>query len=184
MYAWVVIFEHALAVGTRLKYTGSMLWKFKKSEPSQAPSSSVSSQANQTIPGADKLPTSATARVENQDIVNDHREGAYVIPASYRISGSLVTNRHVIVQGDLHGAGLIAPSVHVGPTGRLNIPTQASLVTVSGAVESPISARENVEVRAGGSVRGDIESGGLTILPGGIVSGARLAIGPLRRREA
>lgn len=85
-----------------------------------------------------------------------------------------------MVEGELCGQALVAPSVHVGAEGRLNTATQAAKVTVSGAVDSPISAREMVEVRKGGVIRNDVEAGELSILPGGLVVGARLSIGPLR----
>ena len=184
MYACVRIYEHALAVGARLKYTLSMLWKFKRSESSQVAATAVNSQPIPVAHGADKPLTATPSKIENEDVVAGVQEGAYVIPASYRIAGTLVTHRHVVVQGEIHGPALVAPSVHVGSSGRLNIPTQTTTITVSGIVESPILVRDTVEVRAGGSIQGDVEAGGLSILPGGVVSGARLAIGPLRRRES
>lgn len=161
-----------------------MLWKFKRSEPSQAPAAAVTPPSTSPNYVADKPQTSAPSKVENEDVVTGHPQGAYVIPASYRIVGSLVTHRHVVVEGDLQGPALVAPSVHVGPSGKLSIPTQAATITVSGTVEAPVMACDIVEVRAGGSLRSDVEAGGLSILPGGLVSGARLAIGPLRRRES
>jgi cytoskeletal protein CcmA (bactofilin family) len=94
-----------------------------------------------------------------------------------------VTHRPVVLEGELQGEGLVAPSVHIGKSGRLSIPTQAANITIEGTVDSPISVREGVEVRAGGVLLGDVEAGVLSIQPGGTVSGARLAIGPLRRRQ-
>jgi cytoskeletal protein CcmA (bactofilin family) len=161
-----------------------MLWKFKRSEPSQASAAAVTPPPTSPNYVADKPQATAPSKVENEDVIAGHHPGTYLIPAGYRIIGSLVTHRHVVVEGDLQGPALVAPSVHVSTSGRLNIPTQAATITVSGTVEAPVMARDTVEVRAGGSLRSDVEAGGLSILPGGMVSGARLAIGPLRRRES
>lgn len=183
VFASVPICERALAVDGRVQYTGSMLWKFKRSEtpqPSTSPVTPAPSVSNQ-VPQSHS--TGSPSRVANEDALVGHPEGYYVVPASYRITGSLVTHRPVVLEGELQGDRLVAPSVHVRKSGRLTIPTQAAAIIIEGAVDSPISARENVEVRAGGVVRGDVEAGGLSILPGGVVSGARLAIGPLRKRH-
>lgn len=189
MYASVLIFERALAVESRVQYTGSMLWKFKRSETPQASASAgvsrptSSNHANSSHQGVSHPQVGAPTRAENEDALVERSDGAYVIPASYRIVGTLVTHRPVVLEGELQGPALVAPSLHVGKSGRLSIPTQVATITIDGTVDSPISARETVEVRAGGLLRGDVEAGGLSILPGGIVSGARLAIGPLRRSE-
>ncbi len=188
VYASVLIYERALAVAGRVQYTGSMIWKFKRSEASQTSASAGMSRSNSSNPATPSQAgvasqVSAPLRAENEDALVGRTDGAYVIPASYRIVGTLVTHRPVILDGELQGSALVAPSVHVGQSGRLGIPTQAATITIDGAVDSHISARETVEVRAGGQLRGDVEAGGLSIHPGGVVSGARLAIGPLRRRE-
>ena len=121
--------------------------------------------------------------LENTDIVTRNPAGSFVVPGTYRISGTIVTPRHVVVEGQLDGTALVAPSVHVASNGRLNIPTQAATVTVAGVVEKSVSARELLEVRSGGALRGDVEAGVLNIQPGGQISGARLSIGPLRAQE-
>ena len=166
-----------------MKYTGRMLWKFKKSphpatHSADSPSSSLGHESSSAA--VDRPAAAVPTPVENVDIASNHPKGAFVIPRSYKISGTLVTSRPVVVEGELEGKALVAPTVHVGSSGRLNIPTQAAIVTVSGSIEGPVSARDYVEVQKGGTIKGDVEAGGLTILPGGVVSGARLAVGPLR----
>ncbi len=163
-----------------MKYTGRMLWKFKKTShatPSAiAPSASVGHDS-QSVPTET---TVVATEVENVDRAPSYPQGAFVIPRGYRISGTIVTSRPVVVEGELEGTALVAPTVHVGKSGRLNIPTQAAIVTVSGSVEGPVSARDYVEVQKGGTITSEVDAGGITILPGGLVSGARLAVGPLR----
>lgn len=181
-----MIVGNALAVAQIVKYTGRMLWKFKKSPhltTSPGPSTSPSVGHEPSSAASDKVAATGPAPAENVDIAANHPQGAYVIPKAYKVFGTVVTSRPVVVEGELQGPALVAPTVHVGTAGRLNIPTQAAIVTVSGSVEGPLSAREYVEVRKGGAIKADVEAGGLSILPGGVVSGARLAIGPLRSRQ-
>lgn len=163
-----------------------MLWRTKKTtvvEHSPSASFSLSEQG-----GAN--PEKRVGEVENRDEVNtgdlsreqraSARQGVFVIPRGYKISGALVTSRSVIVEGELVGGSVFAPSVNVLKGGYLGAPTQARLVDVSGVVDGAVSAREGVVVRQGGEVRGQLEAGALSIAPGGVISGARLAIGPLR----
>jgi len=186
VYVSVLIVDNALAVGIRVKYTGRMLWKFKKPESQTSPVSATPPAQSPHSPGAvngEGLGLGGAPKVENTDIVTRNPAGSFVVPGTYRISGTIVTPRHVVVEGQLDGTALVAPSVHVASNGRLNIPTQAATVTVAGVVEKSVSARELLEVRSGGALRGDVEAGVLNIQPGGQISGARLSIGPLRAQE-
>ena len=186
MYVSVSILDNALAVGYRVQYTGRMLWKFKKPEPNLAPvnlTPAVSTPSSNGVTGADRVTLDDSSQVANTDVVSRNPAGSFVIPVSYRICGTIVTPRHVVVEGQLEGDALVAPSVHVSASGRLNVPTQAATVTVAGVIEKPVSARELLEVRSGGALRSDVEAGILDIQPGGQISGARLAIGPLRSQE-
>jgi cytoskeletal protein CcmA (bactofilin family) len=186
VYVSVSILDNALAVGVRVQYTGRMLWKFKKPDPQTSPVNAVptSPAAHAAgVAGGERVGLNGSAKVENSDVVAQSPVGSFVIPASYRVSGTIVTPRHVVVEGELEGAALVAPTVHVSSSGRLNVPTQAATVTVAGVVEQPVSAREVLEVRSGGALRADVEAGTLHIQSGGQISGARLAIGPLRAQE-
>ncbi len=186
MYVSGSILDNALAVGARVQYTDPMLWKFKKPDSQTLPVSvTPTASAPQSLgaAGGDRLGSNGSAKVENTDVVARNPIGSFVIPGAYRISGTMVTPRHVVVEGHLQGPALVAPSVHVAQSGRLDVPTQAATVTVSGVVERPVSARDLLEVRSGGALRSDVEAGILNIQPGGQISGARLAIGPLRSQE-
>lgn len=175
--------DNALAVTVRVQYTGAMLWKFKKPEPTP-PSSSVIPSGAPIDPhkagGADRPILNGSSKVENTDVVTRHPAGSFVIPVSYRVSGTIVTHRHVVVEGELEGAALVAPSIAVESSGRLRASTQVGTMSVAGVVEGPVSVRDILEVRNGGALTGEVEAGILNIQPGGTISGARLAIGPLR----
>jgi cytoskeletal protein CcmA (bactofilin family) len=163
-----------------------MLWKFKKQESQTPPESdapAASMPHSPGVAGGERAMLNGSQKVENTDVVGRNPIGSFVIPAAYRLSGTIVTPRHVIVEGELEGPALVAPSVHVASSGRLNVPTQAATITVAGVVERSVSARELLEVLSTGALRADAEAGILNIQPGGQISGARLAIGPLRSQE-
>ncbi len=178
--------DNALAVMVRVQYTGAMLWKFKKPEPTPPSSSGIPSGAPidpHKAGGTDRPILNGSVKVENTDVVTRHPAGSFVIPGSYRVSGTIVTHRHVVVEGQLEGAALVAPSVAVESSGRLRVSTQVGTMSVAGVVEGPVSVRDILEVRNGGALTGEVEAGVLNILPGGAISGARLAIGPLRSQN-
>lgn len=163
-----------------------MLWRSKKSGLDGASLSAGSSASERVEQGMDPAQSSSRmsqSGVANVDVISKRADGSYIIPRGYRISGRVITSRPVVVEGRLEGPVLVAPSVHVGPDGHLNLPVQAASVTVEGIAMSAISARDSVEVRRGGEVKGDVEAGTLRIAPGGVVSGVRLAIGPLRAAQ-
>jgi cytoskeletal protein CcmA (bactofilin family) len=160
-----------------------MLWRSKKSGLDGASLSAGTSVSRDVEEGMDPAQSSGRmpqSGVANVDVISKRADGSYIIPRGYRISGRVITSRPVVVEGRLEGPVLVAPSVHVGPDGHLNLPVQAASVTVEGIAMSAISARDLVEVRRGGEVKGDVEASTLRIAPGGVVSGVRLAIGPLR----
>ena len=159
-----------------------MLWKFKKTGPQTAQTAtnfSIGSSENLVgTPQNADVPT--VGSIENTDAPRKHVAGAYVVPRGYRIVGTVVSSRPVVVDGELSGPVLVAPSVKVGKEGRLAVPTQVSSISVEGVVTGPVLVRDTFEVWPGGEVRGDVEAGSLRIHPGGVISGAHLAIGPGR----
>lgn len=163
-----------------------MLWKFKKSTPQTtqtATSFSLGSTEN-LVAGAQNTDVPTVGNVENTDAPRKHVSGAYVVPRGYRIVGTVVSSRPIVVDGEMSGPVLVAPSVTVGKEGRLAAPTQVSSISVEGVVTGPVLVRDTFEVWPGGEVRGDVEAGSLRIHPGGVISGAHLAIGPGRESSS
>ena len=159
-----------------------MLWKFKKSGSQSAQTATSFSLGSPEIPVGAPQNTDvvSAAKVENADVSPRHVSGSYVIPRGYRIVGTVVSSRPVVVDGELSGPVLVAPSVTVGKGGTLAVPTQVSSISVEGVVTGPVLVRDTFEVWPGGEVRGDVEAGSLRIHPGGVIAGAHLAIGPGR----
>jgi len=160
-----------------------MVWPLKKRASQPTPPGSFSlgeGSAAETIkpPSTNPLntdtiketPTVGAAPTEN--IV-----GAYKIPKGYKITGSVSTSRPVVVDGELAGPELVAQEVYVRPGGTLSSPVVVGELVVAGIVEGPVLARTAVEVKAGGILRGAVETPSLSVVPGGVISGAQLSVG-------
>jgi len=156
-----------------------MLWKTKKSSSQTPPSHTTSIPEVSSRPAEERVSRFEVAP-QNIDVSVKRPSGAFVIAKGYRVTASVITARPVIVLGELVGESLTSPSVAVGPNGRLNIPVETNSLTVEGAVEQRVRVRDAVEVKSGGAIFADVEAATISIAPGGIASGAHLAIGPLR----
>jgi cytoskeletal protein CcmA (bactofilin family) len=175
--------KNALDVGGRVQYTVFMLWRTKKNS---AEDLSVSSSVVTPVP----VPGRNMDEPANRDVIIGSESaiesktapitGSYKIPKGYRVSGAVVTARPVVIEGELAGGSLVAPSVVVGKGAVLAATTKSPVVDIAGFVNASLFAREGVIIRSGGEVRGDLNAASLTVAPGGVVAGARLAIGPLR----
>lgn len=163
-----------------------MLWKSKKSSPqtSQTAASFALGSPESSVGTPQNTDVVAVGNAENVDVSRKHAPGSYVVPKGYRIVGTIVSSRPVVIDGEVGGAVLVAPSVAVGKEGRLAVPTQVSSISVEGLVTAPVLVRDTFEVWPGGEVRGDVEAGSLRIHPGGVISGAHLAIGPGRESSS
>lgn len=153
-----------------------MLWKSRKSSTGDQASSNTDVVASRSDQPSEKLEVTP----ENLDRSTSRPSGSFVVPKGYRISGTVVTARPVFILGELTGTSLTSPSVTVGSGGRLAAPVETNSLTVEGVVEQSATVRDGVEVRSGGAVLANLEASAISIAPGGVVSGARLAIGPLR----
>ncbi len=154
-----------------------MLWRTKKLDLEPTGNPVVGSKE---APVAPSQSSKLEITPQNLDGTRKHPLGAFVVAKGYRVSGTVVTGRPVVVEGVLSGDSLTAPSVSVGPSGVLSAPVSTNSLTVEGVVEQPVVVKESVDVRAGGCVKDDVEAAVISIAPGAIVSGARLAIGPRR----
>jgi cytoskeletal protein CcmA (bactofilin family) len=103
--------------------------------------------------------------------------GSYVVPKGYRISGVVISHRPVVVRGELIGRGVSASEVLVDECGVLRAPAEVERLRVFGRVLSSVRATLVVEVLSGGEIQADLETPGLSVAPGGRVSGGLLKVG-------
>jgi cytoskeletal protein CcmA (bactofilin family) len=147
--------------------------------------------ANQDVAAAttpvapEPTPTPVSHVVSPDRFVSSEREvsaskvapGSYVVPVGYRISGVVISHRPLVIRGELHGRAVSAGEVLVEKTGILRAPAEVETLRVHGRVLSPVRATSRVEILSGGDVQGDLETPGLSVAPGGRVSGGLLRVG-------
>jgi cytoskeletal protein CcmA (bactofilin family) len=102
---------------------------------------------------------------------------AYVLPKGYRVNGMLFVSGDVRIDGELSGRGVVAHKVEIAGTGRVRCPVEASVILVEGLAQGALRARDLLEIRAGGEVRGDVEAASLRVFAGAILSDARCTVG-------
>lgn len=159
-----------------------MFWRSKKQDSIPSVATSEFSLGTDSQSGANsdallpaKVDSAQTPQV--REVVRRVPPGTYVIPAGYRISGPIFTTRPVHIDGELAGRGLVAPEVFVSASGVLKQSSEVDSLVIEGRVLAPIKARKSVELRAGGEIRGEIDSPILQVAPGGILSDCSLAVG-------
>ena len=103
--------------------------------------------------------------------------GAYIVPEGYKVSGAISTTRPVIIAGQVVGGSLTANEVVVRRGGFLAAPAVVGAIIVEGQVEAPLSAREGVDVRPGGTIRGPVEAPALRVAAGGVITSAQVSVG-------
>ena len=73
------------------------------------------------------------------------------------IKGELTSDEDIAVDGTVDGTvALSGHNLTVGPNGRITAEITANSVMVEGHVVGNINAKERIELRAGGSVEGDL----------------------------
>lgn len=162
-----------------------MFWRNKKQTFQTPVASSGFSLSNESARSANSDDLVAVAQERpavslQPERVRQFSPGTYVVPVGYRISGPIFTTRPVRIDGELAGRGLVAREVVVGPTGVLKQSAEVESLIVEGRVTAPIKARGSVELRAGGELRGEIDSPVLRVDGGGVLSDCVVAVGEHR----
>ncbi len=105
----------------------------------------------------------------------------FVIPRNYRISGSVSTNRQVVVYGEFAAGVLEAPTVTVAPAGMVRGRVSAKNVQISGTVDAVVQALEGVEVSGRGRLAGEIRAPAVKVWPGAALHASKLIVGKQQR---
>ena len=154
------------------------MWKRDASpKPVDLPASQPAAIPTVTPPPPDPKPA---------DSVTDEQVVAS-LGKSMTIKGELTASEDLTVYG--HMDGRITLSDHmliIGPEADIRAEISAGAVVIMGAVVGNVTATKRVEIRATGSVTGDISSPGLAIDEGGLVVGKVQMTGrkPATRRNA
>jgi cytoskeletal protein CcmA (bactofilin family) len=91
---------------------------------------------------------------------------------SMTIKGELSASEDLTLHGQMDGrVTLPEHTLTIGPEANIRAEITAGAVVIMGAVVGNVTASKRVEIRATGSVTGDISSSGLAIDDGGLVVG-------------
>lgn len=116
-----------------------------------------------TEPSAPALPAAAPAA----DPVDDFAR----IERGVEMSGRLVTERPLRVEGEFTGEIQSASAVIVTETGAVEAPIRARSVEIRGAVVGDVQAAREVVIHASGRLHGDVEAPSLVVMRGAFFNG-------------
>ena len=94
-----------------------------------------------------------------------------VIGSGVKLKGNLASEGDVAVDGTLMGNISSGGHVTIGVNGKINGRIQAVSAQIAGHVEGNVTAADHTSIMSTGFVRGDITTGGLEVMMGGIFIG-------------
>jgi cytoskeletal protein CcmA (bactofilin family) len=117
------------------------------------------------------VPTATTAPVSTpQNTVVSQMEAS--LGGSLTIKGDVTASEDLTLLGQMNGSVTLPDhTLTIGPEADIRAEITAGAVVIMGAVVGNVTATRRVEIRATGSVTGDISSPGLAIDDGGLVIG-------------
>jgi cytoskeletal protein CcmA (bactofilin family) len=117
------------------------------------------------------VPVSTTASVSTplDSVVS---QAAASLGRSMTIKGEVTASEDLTLLGQMNGRVTLPDyTLTIGPEADIRADITAGAVVIMGAVVGNVTASKRVEIRATGSVTGDISSPGLAIDDGGLVIG-------------
>ncbi len=103
--------------------------------------------------------------------LNERRLAGW-IGRSIRVEGKVISTQDLTIDGHVKGSIKLGDhSLTIGPTATITADSVAKNVTISGAVTGNVRAMEQLDVRATGSVVGDIVAPRLVMAEGAVITG-------------
>jgi cytoskeletal protein CcmA (bactofilin family) len=104
--------------------------------------------------------------------VREERRGSAWVGKSLRIEGKVISSENLTIDGQVDGTIEVADyTLVIGPGAIVKADLAAKSVTISGAVTGNVIAEERVDLRATGSVDGDIIAPRLALADGAVITG-------------
>ncbi len=100
-------------------------------------------------------------------------EGAQVwLGPGLRLKGEISGSEDLYIAGEVEGKiELEGKSLTVGPTGKVNAEVTAESVTILGRLQGKVQARERMEIRACGSMEGELVTARMVVEDGAVLRG-------------
>ena len=117
-------------------------------------------------------PRAAAADIRHAEKVEETRKPVMDFGRSMIIKGDLSASEDLTLCGQMEGSvRLTDHTLTIGAGADIRAEVTARAVVILGAITGNVVARERVEIRAGGSVTGDIAAPRLAIADGGCLNG-------------
>ena len=126
----------------------------------------------------------ATARGTAPETEADRQERRVTawVGKALRIEGHIVSDDNLTIDGNVEGTIVVGDhTLTVGPGATVKADLTARTITVSGAVIGKVHAHELLDLRATGSVVGEIVAASLRMADGAVVAGPVDAAGSVKR---
>lgn len=108
---------------------------------------------------------------DNSSVFTERRVAAWVGKA-LRVEGRVISNEDLTIDGSVEGSIELGDhSLTIGPGAVVKADLIAKTITISGAVTGMVCATEKVDLRAPGSVQGDIKAPRFVMAEGATVRG-------------
>ena len=95
-----------------------------------------------------------------------------VIGEGLSIEGDLTSDEEVVIQGNVRGKVTTTDAVSLGPNSVVQANIAGQSVSIAGQVTGDVTARERVDIQAGGRLVGDVKASRFTIADGASFKGA------------
>jgi cytoskeletal protein CcmA (bactofilin family) len=120
------------------------------------------------------MPNDSSPRTAAQGAEGDLQERRMTawVGKSLRIEGHIVSDDNLTIDGNVEGTIAVGDhTLTVGPGATVKADLTARLITVSGAVIGKVHAHELLDLRATGSVVGEVIAGRLRMADGAVILG-------------
>jgi cytoskeletal protein CcmA (bactofilin family) len=143
------------------------MWK-RDTSPQPVVDTSAQPAVDKPSPTLARTPPPGPTRIENRPAENVVMN----LGKSVVIKGELSASEDLTLYGQMEGrVTLTDHTLTIGPEADIRAEIAASIVVVMGSVTGNVNAGKRVEIRASGSVKGDIGSLDLVIHEGGRLQG-------------
>ena len=114
---------------------------------------------------------------EPKSVIDERRITAW-IGKSLTVQGRVISSQDLTIEGQVEGTIELGDhALMVGAGAGIKADLVAKTITISGAVTGNVTASDKVELRATGSVDGDIVAPRLIMVEGAVINGAVNASG-------
>lgn len=100
----------------------------------------------------------------------------FVIPRSYCVTGSIATERQIVVEGEFCSGTLSAPLITVAPKGQVKGTIAGGNIQIAGFVEATVTSDRGVEVVSQGRLCGEVTTPAIKAAPGALLDGVQLHV--------